>query len=66
MPTLAVTPLRVVFGVPTLARFRRMLGLFACLLGGVLHALELRRFRHGLVLADVLKDVGDARSSWSV
>ncbi len=55
--TLAVTPLRVVFGVPTLARFRRMLGLFAYFYG-VLHALSYVGFDMGLVLADVLKDVG--------
>lgn len=55
--TLAVTPLRVMLGVPALARFRRMLGLFAYFYG-VLHAMSYVGFDMGLELADVLKDVG--------
>ena len=55
--TLAVTPLRVMLGVPALARFRRMLGLFVYFYG-VLHAMSYVGFDMGLVLADVFKDVG--------
>lgn len=58
--TLAVTPVRVILGVPALARFRRMLGLFTYFYG-VLHAMSYVGFDMGLVLADVLKDVGKRR-----
>ena len=53
---LAVTPLRVILTVPTLARFRRMLGLFvyfyACL-----HLLSYAWFDMGFEMTDVLRDI---------
>ncbi len=54
--TLAVTPARVLGGMPALARFRRMLGLFAffylCL-----HFLAYGWLDKGFDLADILKDI---------
>ncbi len=44
--TLAVTPLRVLASQPALARFRRMLGLFAYFYA-CLHLVSLRLVRHG-------------------
>ncbi len=55
--TLAVTPMRVLGGMPALARFRRMLGLFAYFYV-VLHALSYGGFDMGFIWADVLKDIG--------
>ena len=55
--TLAVTPLRVLSRTPALARFRRMLGLFTYLYGA-LHAAGYVGFDMGLVLSDVLTDIG--------
>lgn len=53
---LALTPLRVILTVPTLARFRRMLGLFvyfyACL-----HLLSYAWFDMGFEMTDVLRDI---------
>lgn len=53
---LAVTPLRVVTGTPQLARFRRMLGLFAYFYG-VLHLLAYAWFDMGFELEDILRDI---------
>jgi methionine sulfoxide reductase heme-binding subunit len=54
--TLAITPLRVTAGLPALARFRRMLGLFtyfyACL-----HLLCYAWFDMGLDAAEIAKDI---------
>ena len=54
--TLAVTPVRVVAGLPTLQRFRRMLGLFTYFYV-VLHFLTWAWFDQGLELADMAKDI---------
>lgn len=55
--TLAVTPLRTWTNQPTLARFRRMLGLFAFFYAS-LHLLAYGWLDKGLDLADILRDVG--------
>lgn len=54
--TLAITPLRVMTGTPALARFRRMLGLFAYFYV-VLHLLSYSWFDMGFDLADIAKDI---------
>ena len=54
---LAVTPLRLLAGLPALARFRRMLGLFVYFYV-VLHALSYGGFDMGFVWADLLTDIG--------
>lgn len=53
---LAVTPLRVISSTPTLARFRRMLGLFAYFYV-VLHLLSYSWFDMGFDAADIAKDI---------
>mgnify|MGYP003584252155 FL=1 len=53
---LAVTPLRVVTKTPALARFRRMLGLFAYFYV-CLHLLSYGFFDMGLDLGDIAKDI---------
>jgi sulfoxide reductase heme-binding subunit YedZ len=55
--TLAVTPLRVVAGLPPLARFRRMLGLFTYFYV-VLHFFAYAWFDQGFDLTEVGKDIG--------
>ncbi|MEP6790363.1 MAG: protein-methionine-sulfoxide reductase heme-binding subunit MsrQ [Ramlibacter sp.] len=54
--TLAVTPLRVITGTPTLARFRRLLGLFVYFYV-VLHLLSYSWFDMGFDVADIAKDI---------
>jgi sulfoxide reductase heme-binding subunit YedZ len=54
--TLAVTPVRVVAGLPTLQRLRRMLGLFTYFYV-VLHFLTWAWFDQGLDLAEMGKDI---------
>ena len=54
--TLAVTPLRVLAGLPPLARFRRMLGLFTYFYV-VLHFLGYGWFDMGFDLAEIGKDI---------
>jgi sulfoxide reductase heme-binding subunit YedZ len=54
--TLAVTPLRVMLGVPELAKFRRMLGLFTYFYV-VLHALSYSGFDMGFEWVDVAADI---------
>lgn len=54
--TLAVTPLRVSAGLPTLARFRRMLGLFTYFYA-FLHFLTWALFDQGLDVGEMAKDV---------
>lgn len=54
--TLAITPLRTVANVPALARFRRMLGLFACLYVS-LHLLAYGWLDMGLDLGDIAHDI---------
>jgi len=54
---LAVTPLRQAAGLPSLARLRRMLGLFAFFYAA-LHALAYAWLDMGLVLADIVRDIG--------
>ncbi len=54
--TLAVTPLRVITGTPTLARFRRMLGLFVYFYAA-LHFLSYSWFDMGFDVADIAKDI---------
>jgi methionine sulfoxide reductase heme-binding subunit len=54
--TLAVTPLRVTTGQPALARFRRMLGLFAFFYG-VLHFLSYSWLDMGFDLDAIVRDV---------
>lgn len=53
---LAVTPLRVLAGMPVLARFRRMLGLFVYFYG-LLHLLSYSGFDMGFDVADIAKDI---------
>ncbi len=53
---LAVTPLRVISNTPALARFRRMLGLFAYFYV-VLHLLSYSGFDMGFDVADIAKDI---------
>ena len=53
---LAVTPLRVLSGTPALARFRRMLGLFAYFYVSV-HLLSYSGFDMGFELDDIAKDI---------
>jgi methionine sulfoxide reductase heme-binding subunit len=54
--TLAVTPLRVIAKLPTLQRFRRMLGLFTYFYV-VLHFLTWSWFDQGFDVADMAKDI---------
>jgi methionine sulfoxide reductase heme-binding subunit len=54
--TLAVTPLRVIAGLPTLQRFRRMLGLFTYFYV-VLHFLSYSGFDQAFDLAEIAKDI---------
>jgi len=54
--TLAVTPLRVITGTPTLARFRRMFGLFVYFYV-VMHLLSYSWFDMGLDMSDIAKDI---------
>lgn len=53
---LAVTPLRVVFGVPPLARFRRMVGLFAYFYA-CLHLLCYGWFDMGFDFGEIARDI---------
>lgn len=53
---LTVTPLRTVFNIPTLARFRRMLGLFVYFYV-VCHLLAYSWFDMGFDVADIAKDI---------
>lgn len=54
--TLAVTPMRVIFGLPELAKFRRMLGLFTYFYA-VLHLLCYSWLDMEGVLADMAQDI---------
>jgi sulfoxide reductase heme-binding subunit YedZ len=54
--TLAVTPARVIFNLPTLQRLRRMFGLFTYFYV-FLHFLTWAWFDQGLELADMAKDI---------
>ena len=54
--TLAVTPLRVIAGWPTLQRFRRMLGLFTYFYV-VLHFLSYSWFDQGFDYGEIAKDI---------
>ena len=54
--TLAVTPVRVIAGLPTLQRLRRMLGLFTYFYV-VLHFLAWAWFDQGFDLGDMAKDI---------
>ncbi|HYF44403.1 MAG TPA: protein-methionine-sulfoxide reductase heme-binding subunit MsrQ [Ramlibacter sp.] len=53
---LAVTPLRVISGTPTLARFRRMLGLFVYFYA-VLHLVSYSWFDMGFDVAEIARDI---------
>lgn len=53
---LAVTPARTMLGMPQLARFRRMLGLFVYFYA-VLHVLCYTGFDMSFEVADILKDI---------
>lgn len=53
---LAITPLRTIAGLPSLARFRRMAGLFVYFYA-VLHLLAYSWFDMGFELADIAKDI---------
>ncbi|MDB5742306.1 MAG: Ferric reductase domain protein transrane component, N-terminal domain protein [Polaromonas sp.] len=53
---LAVTPLRVISGTPALARFRRMLGLFAYFYV-IVHLLSYSWFDMGFDVTDIAKDI---------
>jgi len=54
--TLTVTPLRTIAGLPALARFRRMLGLFTYFYA-VLHLTGYAWFDMGLDFEDIAKDI---------
>ena len=54
--TLAVTPVRVLFKLPTLQRFRRMVGLFTYFYV-VLHLLSYSWFDQGFDVAEIAKDI---------
>jgi sulfoxide reductase heme-binding subunit YedZ len=54
--TLAVTPLRVITGTPALARFRRMLGLYAYFYV-VFHLLSYSGFDMAFDVPDIAKDI---------
>lgn len=54
--TLAVTPVRVIAGLPALQRFRRMLGLFTYFYV-LLHLLAYSWFDQGFELHDIAKDI---------
>lgn len=54
--TLAVTPLRVAAGLPTLQRFRRMLGLFTYFYV-VLHFVSYSVFDQALDLSEIARDI---------
>ncbi len=56
LATLAVTPLRKLFGWHSLAAFRRMLGLFAFFYG-VVHVSSYVAFDHVFDVAEILKDI---------
>jgi sulfoxide reductase heme-binding subunit YedZ len=58
--TLAVTPLRKIFGVNSLVKFRRILGLFAFFYGS-LHLLTYVWFDRQFKLLSVVQDVGQRR-----
>ena len=53
---LAITPLRTMAGLPSLAKFRRMAGLFVYFYA-VLHLLAYSWFDMGFDLADIAKDI---------
>lgn len=53
---LAITPVRVTFGIPVLARFRRMAGLFVYFYAA-LHLLAYSGFDMGFDVADIAKDL---------
>ncbi|OGB29748.1 MAG: sulfoxide reductase heme-binding subunit YedZ [Burkholderiales bacterium RIFCSPLOWO2_12_FULL_61_40] len=53
---MAITPMRVTFGIPVLARFRRMAGLFVYFYV-VLHLLAYSGFDMGFDVADIAKDI---------
>ena len=55
--TLAITPLRKIFGVNTLVKFRRMLGLFAFFYGS-LHLLTYVWFDRQFHLLSTIEDIG--------
>ena len=61
--TLAVTPLRVMLGLPELAKLRRMFGLFTYFYG-VLHLLCYSWLDMGFEWADIAVDIAKRRSSW--
>ena len=54
--TLAVTPLRMLAGLPALARFRRMLGLYVYFYA-LLHLLGYSWFDMGFELAEIMRDI---------
>jgi sulfoxide reductase heme-binding subunit YedZ len=53
---LAITPVRVLFGITALAKFRRMTGLFVYFYA-VLHLLAYSGFDMGFEVADIAKDI---------
>jgi sulfoxide reductase heme-binding subunit YedZ len=53
---LAVTPVRTMLGLPTLARFRRMAGLFVYFYA-ILHLMAYSWFDMGFEFADIAKDI---------
>ncbi|MGI9150435.1 MAG: sulfite oxidase heme-binding subunit YedZ [Limnohabitans sp.] len=61
--TLAVTPLRVTLGLPELAKFRRMLGLFTYFYV-VLHALGYSGFDMGFEWPDIVRDIAKRPFIW--
>jgi sulfoxide reductase heme-binding subunit YedZ len=61
--TLAVTPLRMSWGIPELARFRRMLGLFTYAYV-MLHALCYSGFDMGFEWTDIVRDIAKRPFIW--
>lgn len=53
---LAITPMRMIFGIPVLARFRRMAGLFVYFYAA-LHMLAYSGFDMGFDITDIAKDI---------
>ncbi|MGP1630580.1 MAG: sulfite oxidase heme-binding subunit YedZ, partial [Giesbergeria sp.] len=53
---LAITPLRVIAGMPALARFRRMLGLFVAFYA-LMHLMAYVAFDMGFDAADIARDI---------
>jgi sulfoxide reductase heme-binding subunit YedZ len=61
--TLAITPLRISCGLPALAKYRRMLGLFTYFYG-LLHVLCYSGFDMGFDVGDITRDIAKRPFIW--